>query len=722
MDMLFTSVTVEGVKCLVWHQNTSSNHLKKVTKKELKTKKDELGAANLETPILDTKLVNNNEYEYCDALIHSQHIDKWETAIRKQYTKCKLLERKVMGGKKITIRNEPDTTDHLIIHFYNSKGKFMVQPGMYEEDNLLSFLRLFSRLIPLPDNAEVSHKANSDHMDEGNKGHSSACTLMVKLPPVQEMKPMDSDNMEHNNCLSTSVANQMPQTNPEIICITCEAPVTQDDAIKCGICQEIRHRRCDFDLDDDATPPDNYVCDTCILAPTHKTPKSETKTPVTTLKTPEHEPIMTTPTVAPKTQKPSIDIDKKAGKPQVDVKTPRTEHMKTQLVVKLSEGNKQLNKPQQRLENDSPTNVATVNAKMLDDEREKQLKKKEKILEERESAIQNAEIKLSDQTRQMADLKSLVIQLEAKTKTVEEENGLLKHQLLAKSNTKCEEKSNEQNPEKTCHQDTQMILMTTIASLTQTMTALSLRVDYLAGKVDIKTREQGSKEGQHTVTGFENEAYNIPNNYLPHSLIFSNTKNTLNQQSKTPNVTTSKQTTSASTHSDPKRKTYDYSNQNSQAYKNSSSQRNIPMNSAKQAGNYQHANVTSKRQSNGTRIFWNSNIDSLNLKPEPPKETDSSYPNTERNTENGTDHNTDNTPRTETDDTANTKFVNNLVHLDDDGSEASKTNQYTDNTDLIDLTTILSEPNHRQSKLSENNSSFLGLTSPIRKGPDIAHH
>ena len=95
------------------------------------------------------------------------------------------------------------------------------------------------------------------------------------------------------------------------------------------------------------------------------------------------------------------------------------------------------------------------------------------------------------------------------------------------------------------------------------------------------------------------------------------TKNTLNQQSKTPNVTTSKQTTSASTHSDPKRKTYDYSNQNSQAYKNSSSERNIPMNSAKQAGNYQHANVTSKRQSNGTRIFWNSNIDSLNLKQSP---------------------------------------------------------------------------------------------------------
>ena len=387
--------------------------------------------------------------------------------------------------------------------------------------------------------------------------------------------------------------------------------------------------------------------------------------------------------------------------------------MKTQLVVKLSEENEQSNKSQQRLENDSPTDVGTVNAKMLDDvgsvntkmlddEREKQLKKKEKILEKRESAIQRAEIKLSDQTQQIADLKSLVIQLEAKIKTAEEENGLLKHQLLAQTNTKCEEESNERSPAKTCHQDAQTILMTTIASLTQTMTALSLRVDYLAGKVDIKTREEGS-----------------------------------NQQSKTPNVTTSKQKTSASvpTHSDPKGKTYDYSNHNSQAYKNSTSQRNITMNNAKQASSYQHANVTSKRLSNGTRIFWNSNIDSLNLKLEPPKQTDSSYHKTERNTEsrdteeNGRDHNTDNTPKAETDDTDNAKFVNDLIQLDDDESEASKTNLNMDNTDLIDLTTILSEPNRRKGKdnpknaepnMSENTSSFLELTGLIRKGPDIA--
>ena len=57
------------------------------------------------------------------------------------------------------------------------------------------------------------------------------------------------------------------------------------------------------------------------------------------------------------------------------------------------------------------------------------------------------------------------------------------------------------------------------------MTELSLRVDCLAGKVDTTMRE-GSKE---------DKAYDIPNNYLPHSLIFFKTKNALNQQSETPN-------------------------------------------------------------------------------------------------------------------------------------------------------------------------------------------
>ena len=104
--------------------------------------------------------------------------------------------------------------------------------------------------------------------------------------------------------------------------------------------------------------------------------------------------------------------------------------------------------------------------------------------------------------------------------------------------------------------------------------------NFLNYNVDMK--KQNSILYEHIMRifslGFENEAYAIPNNYLPHSLIFSKTKNALNQQSKTPNVTTS---ASVPTHSDPKRKTYDYSNHNSQAYKNSTSQQNITMNGAK---------------------------------------------------------------------------------------------------------------------------------------------
>ena len=144
--------------------------------------------------------------------------------------------------------------------------------------------------------------------------------------------------------------------------------------------------------------------------------------------------------------------------------------------------------------------------------------------------------------------------------------------------------------------------MSTVASLTQTMAALTLRVDTLAGKNNGQTREEGNEESQLTINGpkmstpqgnnyqakreharaqeitdekqnkreyeilYENEAYDIPNNYLPHSLIFSRPKK---QQSDTPNdETTSKQAINASSYLEPSRKALDYNNNDSQAYTN----------------------------------------------------------------------------------------------------------------------------------------------------------
>ena len=81
MAGLYTKLTLGGVNCLLWLPSTTTKTTKESEKRRLKKRKQELGTTNLETPILDQKM-RNSHAEYCDAIIHSDHLDKWEAAIR----------------------------------------------------------------------------------------------------------------------------------------------------------------------------------------------------------------------------------------------------------------------------------------------------------------------------------------------------------------------------------------------------------------------------------------------------------------------------------------------------------------------------------------------------------------------------------------------------------------------------------------------------------------
>ena len=295
----------------------------------------------------------------------------------------------------------------------------------------------------------------------------------------------------------------------------------------------------------------------------------------------------------------------------------------------------------------------------------------------------------------------MISQLEAKMKSVEDENRFLKIQIHAQPNTNSDEKKETHEPKQMKSYNHDILttqLMSTVASLTQTMAALTLRVDTLAGKNNGQTREGGNEESQLTINGpkmstpqgnnyqekrehtrtqeitderqnkreyeilYENEAYDIPNNYLPHSLIFSRPKK---QQSDTPNdETRSKQAINASSYLEPSRKALDYNNNDSQAYTNTMLQQKRPSQGRKRTGGYR----------NGTRTFWNSNVDIKDKKPEPHKQMDTGHPDTKRNTEtnhsgeSATDHKTSHTPKIESENVVNTKFVNDLIYLDEDCS------------------------------------------------------
>ena len=144
------------------------------------------------------------------------------------------------------------------------------------------------------------------------------------------------------------------------------------------------------------------------------------------------------------------------------------------------------------------------------------------------------------ESQQIVALKSLVAELEAKIKTVEEENRLLKTRIPA------QQVRNEPTTAKTCQDTLTTQLLSTMTSLTETMAALTFRVDALTEKVNLEGQEEvlacqygsqqtkgkitgrqemsyeGSNGGEHGVMCDDHGEYDLPDGYLPHSLIFRN--------------------------------------------------------------------------------------------------------------------------------------------------------------------------------------------------------
>ena len=152
----------------------------------------------------------------------------------------------------------------------------------------------------------------------------------------------------------------------------------------------------------------------------------------------------------------------------------------------------------------------------------------------------------------------------------------------------------------------------------------------------IKTHEKENKQEYRKL--YEND---IQNNYLPQTLIFSKNKNESNLQTKRLKANTIglKQTSSVPTYSNSKRRPRVYNNNNPQSNKVKTAQQNRANRGEKQTASYQNANRT--------RTFWNSNVESQHAEV------------------NIMDHNINDTPKTEVDEIENTKFVYDLIQLDD---------------------------------------------------------
>ena len=80
----YTIDAVEGVDCIVWNYNSSDTPLSNKQKRDRRKIKDTTWLQHLNTPMLDLKR-DGEKLVYCDLLICSKDIRKWESVICKHF-------------------------------------------------------------------------------------------------------------------------------------------------------------------------------------------------------------------------------------------------------------------------------------------------------------------------------------------------------------------------------------------------------------------------------------------------------------------------------------------------------------------------------------------------------------------------------------------------------------------------------------------------------------
>jgi hypothetical protein len=143
---------------------------------------------------------------------------------------------------------------------------------------------------------------------------------------------------------------------------------------------------------------------------------------------------------------------------------------------------------------------------------EKKLKNREKLLSRREANIKKMEQEHSEQAHQIAALKSLAVQLETKVKTIEEENRLLKIQILASTSIQADNTPKQTAhhlqaappQQHTCANETMMTtlnthMLATISTLTGAVNNLANRVDNVHGNGHYPPAQTYNHNGQWAV-------------------------------------------------------------------------------------------------------------------------------------------------------------------------------------------------------------------------------
>ena len=203
----YEKTIINNVGVIVW------KHHKKLAKSaatKRKNLKERIGLNNLDVPMLDMKMVNN-ELEFCDFIINVDDVALWKEAIVEFYSQLlgfgSVKHRRVKDGHKITILD--GTKVQATFTLFSNTKLIMVQPGDYKEINLMATLKQVPDIIQVCDFLSMNSNARS-FMQE-----PAAEQLSVELPPISQQSSKCDNQEKQNSQLSTSAGTEVEKGTAE---------------------------------------------------------------------------------------------------------------------------------------------------------------------------------------------------------------------------------------------------------------------------------------------------------------------------------------------------------------------------------------------------------------------------------------------------------------------------------------------------------------------------
>lgn len=79
----------------------------------------------------------------------TNNLNVWEAAIKKQFLAYQQLTSKITGGHQIALNCAKSGLPFVTVNFYPGTHKLMIQPGKWQESNLLNWLGFYSEMKKL---------------------------------------------------------------------------------------------------------------------------------------------------------------------------------------------------------------------------------------------------------------------------------------------------------------------------------------------------------------------------------------------------------------------------------------------------------------------------------------------------------------------------------------------------------------------------------------------